>query len=68
MKKDNLVAYLRKTEGVLIRATGFLGLVQNNCAACSAYPDSILPAQKDVGEAVDRVDKLIQLLVKGEKV
>lgn len=67
MKNDKLVAYLRTTEGLLIRATGFLGLVKDNCIACSAYPDNVEPALKDVTAGVDRIDQLVQMLVKGEK-
>jgi hypothetical protein len=65
MKQQALVIFLKKTLGTAVRASGFLGLTQDNCKGCSAYPDSIAPAQKDIGEVIDRLDRLIQTLEKG---
>jgi hypothetical protein len=62
MKTQALLSYQRKTLGIAVRALGFLGLVKENCEHCSCYPDCVLPASKDVGEVVDRTDRLIVLL------
>jgi hypothetical protein len=64
MKQAALVSYLRKTLGTAVRASGFLALTQQNCKACSAYPDNIEPAQKDVGDVIDRLDQLIEVVAK----
>ena len=68
MKQHALVSYLRTTLGISVRAAGFLGLVKENCKGCSAYPDNIEPAIKDLGAVIDRINKLIDLLIetKGE--
>ena len=59
--------YLRTIEGTAIRATGFLGMAKNDCSWCSAFPDSIEPALKDVGSVVNMLDELIVTLQKGEQ-
>ena len=65
MKHQALVIFLKKTLGVAVRTSGFLGLTQDNCKGCSAYPDSIEPALKDNGDVIDRLDRLIETLSKG---
>lgn len=67
MKQHALVSYLRKTLGTSVRAAGFLGLVKDSCRGCSAYPDNIEPAMHDVGEVIDRINKLVEMLVEGER-
>ena len=62
MKTSAMIIYHRKTLGIAVRALGFLGLVKENCQHCSCYPDSVLPASKDLGEVVDRTDRFITVL------
>jgi hypothetical protein len=66
MKTDKLVSYLKTTEGIAVRACGFLALAKNDCSHCSVYSDNIEPAQKDMGDVVDRIDQLNTMLEKGE--
>ena len=67
MKTDALVTYLRLTQKLAIRASGFLKLAQDSCKGCSALPDNINPALVDMGDVADREEKLIEFLLRAKK-
>ena len=63
MKTDALVTYLRLTQKLAMRASGFLELAKESCKGCSALPDNIEPALLDMSDVVDREEKLIEFLL-----
>ena len=67
MKTDALVTYLRLTQKLAVRACGFLELAKENCIGCSALSDNIQPALTDMGDVVDREEKLIEFLLGDKK-
>ena len=62
MKTDALLKYLKITRATAVRAAGFLSLAEDGCFGCSALPDNIKPAQKDIETILTRENELIELL------
>ena len=67
MKTDALVTYLRLTQKLAVRASGFLELAKESCKGCSSFPDNINPALIDMGDVADREEQLIEFLLGDKK-
>ena len=63
-----LATILNRMLGHTVRMEGFLGLMRENCKACSSFPDHYPELKRELDTMVTIIEQLIEVFEKEAKV